>query len=306
MTAAIDEFLDHLAARGRSPHTITAYRGDLSAFVRWAAAAGLPEVAAELTPRDFRRYLAALHAAGRAPASVRRTVASLNGFYHFLIERELLVRNPLERLSTPKLISRLPRVLTIAQVQSFFAAFDQTMPVGQRDLAWAELLYAAGLRVSELCALDVDSVDLDDQHLRVIGKRDKERRVPFGDHAAAALRAYLQTGRPALLAAWGKPPQEPFALFLGLRGQRLSRARILQLLADYALRAGLGGRISPHVLRHTCATHLLDGNADLRFVQELLGHESLSTTQRYTHVSVQRLRGVYDRAHPRATEPELP
>ncbi|MBI5832674.1 MAG: tyrosine recombinase XerC [Armatimonadetes bacterium] len=301
MDEAIAEFVGNLSARGRSPHTVAAYRRDLEAFRRFALdeLRPVPASFAEVDHRQLRRYLAELHRQGKAPASVRRALSSLSALYSFQLERGYATQNPVTRLQAPKLPKRLPKVLSPDQLNAFFGAMDLTTPVGQRDRAWSELLYAAGLRVSECCGLDIGDVTFEDQHMKVLGKRDKERLVPFGDVAAAALKLYLSQGRPALIAEGGVPT-EPGALFLGQHGQRLSRSRMLQQMKLYARAAGLNADISPHVLRHSCATHLLDGNADLRIVQELLGHESLSTTQIYTHVSVQRLRSVYDRAHPRS------
>lgn len=301
MDEAIAEFVAHLVARGRSPHTVAAYRRDLEAFRRFALDSLRPVPAgfAQVDHKALRRYLAELHRQGKAPASVRRALSALSALYGFLLERGQVDQNPVTRLQAPKLPKRLPKVLNLDQVNAFFAAMDLSTPVGQRDRAWAELLYAAGLRVSECCGLNISDVDFEGQHVKVLGKRDKERIVPFGDIAAAALRLYLDSGRDELIAIGG-PPREPGALFLGLRGQRLSRSRVLAQMKVYARAAGLNADVSPHTLRHSCATHLLDHNADLRMVQELLGHESLSTTQLYTQVSVQRLRGVYDRAHPRS------
>lgn len=303
--AQIEAFVTHLLALGRSRHTVEAYRRDLAAFRRWLSDS-LP-----LVPTDFqavdhrllRRYLATFRAAGKAPATTRRALSSLSAVYVFLIERGEAQQNPVTRLSSPKLPKRLPVVVSPEGLARFFAAIDLTTAVGQRDRACVELLYAAGLRVSELCGLDLGAVDWDQQQLRVLGKRHKERVVPFGDVAAAALRLYLAEGRPALIAEGGAP-LEPGALFLGQRAQRLTRQGVLARVKAYARAAGLNADVSPHSLRHSCATHMLDHDADLRSVQELLGHASLSTTQIYTQVSAERLKRVYDRAHPRAQEPE--
>ncbi|MBI2299843.1 MAG: tyrosine recombinase [Armatimonadetes bacterium] len=298
-----EEYLAHLAAQGRSAHTIEAYRRDLGAFQRFAAEALQPAPASwdAVDHRQLRRYLAHLHSLGRAPASVRRALAALGSLYRFLLDRGRVQRNPVARLSAPKLARPLPMIVGADGLEAFFGTFDLTTPAGQRDRAWAELLYAGGLRVSELVGLDLGDVNLESQRLRVLGKRSKERQVPFGDVAAAALRLYLEQGRPEL----GKLVAEltdPKALFLGTRGQRLSRQRVLAIFKAACRDAGLNADLSPHTLRHSCATHLLDRDADLRVVQELLGHESLSTTQIYTHVSATRLRRVYDLAHPRAGE----
>lgn len=305
MDESLAEFIANLVARGRSRHTVAAYRSDLAAFRRWTQDSLQPPPTAwtQLDHRQLRRWLAELRRLGRAPATVRRALASLSAFYAFLIERGLAQQNPVTRLAAPKLAARLPQVLSPEQLERFFAAIDLSTAVGQRDRAWAELLYAAGLRVSELCGLDLGDLDLGEQRVKVLGKRDKERLAPFGDVAAAAFKLYLATGRPELIRLGGAP-REPGALFLGQRGQRLSRSRVLQQMKVYARAAGLNADVSPHTLRHSCATHLLDRSADLRTVQELLGHASLSTTQIYTHVSAARLRAVYDQAHPRAAAAE--
>ncbi len=293
-------YVAHLAAQGRSRHTVDAYRRDLTAFCSFATELGRGEAAwADLDHRFLRRWLARLVADGCAPTTIRRKLSALRGLYAFLIEQGRATQNPVTRLGSPKLPQRLPNVLSIPQIDALMATMDLATPVGQRDRAIFELLYAAGLRVSELVGLDLADCDFDRQQLRVLGKGRKERIVPFGDVAAAALRLYLQEGRPRLIAETGAP-REPGALFLGQRRQRLSRSRVLQRLKHYAAQAGLNADLSPHTLRHSCATHLLDGEADLRAVQELLGHASLSTTQIYTHVSIARLRKVYDQAHPRS------
>ena len=301
MDSQIAAFIAHLVALGRSRHTVDAYRRDLATFRRWATdtLAPPPGDFTQVDHRLLRRYLAGLRAAGRAPATIRRVLASLSRLYAFLIERGEAQQNPVTRLSAPKLPRRLPHVVSVEGLRRFFGTMDLATPEGQRDRAVAELLYAAGLRVSELCGLDLGDLDLEQQQARVLGKRNKQRIVPFGDVAAAALRLYLDHGRGELIALGGAPA-EPGALFLGRHGQRLTRQRVLQQVKHYARAAGLNADVSPHTLRHSCATHMLDHDADLRSVQELLGHASLSTTQLYTQVSAARLRAVYDRFHPRA------
>lgn len=296
----LEAYLTHLVAAGRSPHTVAAYRRDLTAFAAFCAELPAPPGAwGEIDHRLLRRWLARLHADGQAPASVRRALSSLGGLYRFLLARGEVAQNPVARLGAPKLPARLPKPMTVDDLDRLFAGFDLATPTGQRDRAWAELLYATGLRVSELVGLDLTDLDFEQQSLRALGKRRKERIVPFGDIAAAALRLYLDDGRPQLIRRAAELA-EPGALFLGLRGQRLSRSRVLQIFKAACRDAGLSRDLSPHTLRHSCATHLLDRDADLRSVQELLGHASLSTTQIYTQVSAARLRRVYDRAHPRA------
>lgn len=300
MRAHAEEYIRHVAARGLSAHTVAAYQRDLDAFLRFAAEQLQPTPTRwdEVDHRQLRRYLAYLRGEHRAAATIRRVMVSLSGIYQYLLQRGEVTQNPVTRLQTPKLTHPLPKILRQSEIERFFALFDLTTPAGRRDRAWAELLYATGLRASEVSGLNLDSIDLTEQQATALGKGGKPRVVPFGDVAAAALKLYLAQGRPELARL--AELRDPKALFIGTRGQRLSRQRILQIFKRTCREAGLNADLSPHSLRHSCATHLLDRDADLRTVQELLGHASLSTTQIYTHVSSARLRKVYDRAHPRA------
>ncbi|MDR7421313.1 MAG: tyrosine recombinase [Armatimonadota bacterium] len=284
-------FLDVLEAEvGASPHTLTAYRRDVEAFRRFLAAQGVRGWDA-VTPAVARRYLASLH--GRyARGSVARRLAALRTFYRFLRREGRVAHSPLRLLSAPRRGRRLPAALPHDAVAALLGAPPLDRPAGLRDRAILELLYAAGLRVSELIALRLAQVSDDEIHVR--GKGGRDRTVLIGAQAQAALRRYLHEGRPRLARGDGD------ALFLNARGRPLS-ARAVQLLVDRWVRAAaVQVRTTPHVLRHTFATHLLDGGADLRAVQELLGHASLATTQIYTHVSRERLKRVYAQAHPRA------
>lgn len=303
MTEALEGYLSHLVGQGRSPHTVAAYRRDVTAFIAFCQTPPRTIAAwSEVDHRVIRGWIAELRRTGQAAATIARKHSSLRGFFDHLKARGVVLQNPAERVETPKQPHRLPTILSPAQLDRLFCAMDLNLPTGCRDRAWAELLYGAGLRVSEVVALDLDDLDTGAQQVQVMGKGRKERRVPYGEVAAAALRLYLDGGRQAIIADQGLPP-EPRALFLGKQSKRLHRVRIDQLLQSYCLQAGVPV-VSAHALRHSYATHLLDGGADLRCVQELLGHASLRTTQIYTHVSMARLRAAYDQAHPRARKHE--
>jgi integrase/recombinase XerD len=305
---AVRRYLDYLAVeRGLAANTLAAYRRDLERYLRWLAAAGVADPALA-DPDQLVAYLGALRsgAAGVAyrASSVARGLASVRGFHRFLVAEELAGSDPSRRLGSPKVPATLPKPLTVDEVARLLdvvGADAAGLPDrlararASRDHALLELLYAAGLRVSEATAVDIDELDLDDATVRVLGKGGRERLVPVGRSARAALRAWLDGGRPALARAGSGP-----ALFLNTRGGRITRQGAWKLLRHHADRVGLADKVSPHVLRHSFATHLLAGGADIRSVQELLGHASLATTQVYTRVSPEHLRAVYDRAHPRA------
>jgi tyrosine recombinase XerC len=292
---AIASFVRHLRLeRDRSPATVSAYRRDVTQFVAFCAAFGVePE---EVTRTVIRRFLARLDEGGYARSSVARKTSSLRVFFAFLARRGEVDDDPARYLSSPKVGQRLPRVLRPDQVTALLDAADDGSRVGRRDRALIELLYGAGARVAEACTLDLDAVDLPQRQVRLHGKGRKERIVPLGEPAVDALRRYLDEGRPWLLdAERGASP----ALLLNQRGRRLGARDARTVVGRAAAGAGLG-RVTPHTLRHSYATHLLEGGADLRAVQELLGHASLATTQRYTHLSRGRLAEIYATAHPRA------
>jgi integrase/recombinase XerD len=295
---AISDFLTYLRVeRGLSPATIRAYRGDLDDF---AAARGS---AADWhrTPDVAVRYLAARtrrgrpHDPGLAPTSLRRRAASIRGFYRFAFGEGLITVDVAQHIDLPRQPRLLPETLTVEEVERLLEAAPDL-----RARALLELLYAAGLRISEALGLDVEMLSVDGGFVRVIGKGDRERLVPVGDVALDWLARWLADGRPALLAIGHASPEGGGPLFLGDRGRRLARQQAFALVKAAARAAGLGDRVSPHTLRHSFATHLLEGGADLRIVQELLGHASISTTQLYTHLTGERVREVYARAHPRA------
>jgi integrase/recombinase XerD len=298
---AVRRYLDHLAVeRGLAANTLAAYRRDLNRYVRWLAAAGVADPAA--ADEDLLvAYLGALRSGTTSAghpyraSSIARGLASVRGFHRFLVREQLAGSDPSRQLGAPKVPLSLPKALTVEEVEALLGAVAGDEPQALRDRALLELLYAAGLRVSEATALDVDDVDLDDGLVRAFGKGARERLVPVGRSARAATQAWLVRGRPAL----ARPRSGP-ALFLNLRGSRLTRQGCWKLLRHHAARAGLAAKVSPHVLRHSFATHLLAGGADIRVVQELLGHASLATTQVYTKLSQERLLEVYLSAHPRA------
>jgi integrase/recombinase XerD len=295
---AIDDYLAYLRVeRGLSPATIRAYRGDL---VDFASARGSAREWA-VGPEAAHRYLAARTRRGRprdaglAPTSLRRRAASIRGFYRFAFGEGLIGVDVAAHIDLPRQPRLLPETLTIAEVEALLEAAPDL-----RARALVELLYAAGLRVSEALGLDREDLSTDGGFVRVIGKGDKERLVPVGDIALDWLARWMAEERPALLALHHVTPERGGPLFLGDRGRRLARQQAFATIRGAARRAGLSDSVSPHTLRHSFATHLLEGGADLRIVQELLGHASISTTQLYTHLTGERVREVYARAHPRA------
>jgi integrase/recombinase XerC len=298
--AILEEFDEYLALeRGRSEHTRRAYLGDLRSLFDFVGDRAPEAGIAGLTLPILRSWLSALAATGVARTTLARRTSAVKTFTAWATRRGLIASDPAARLQVPKSRRTLPAVLRQDQALDAMAAAksgaQQGDPLALRDQLIVELLYASGIRVSELCGLDIDDVDMSRRLLRVLGKGNKQRTVPFGAPALAALDAWLSDGHPALATAASGP-----ALLLGARGRRLdprqARTVVHQTIAAVAGAPDIG----PHGLRHSAATHLLEGGADLRVVQELLGHSSLATTQLYTHVTVARLRAVHDQAHPRA------
>jgi integrase/recombinase XerD len=297
---AIAAYLDYLRVeRGLAAATLRAYAADLRDY---ADARGTTAAWAD-GPEAALRYLAARTRRGRrndpglAPTSLRRRAASIRGFYRFAFGEGLIPVDVAAHLDLPRMPRLLPDTLTVAEVGRLL---DAAAAAGPREGALLELLYAAGLRISEALRLDLEDVSLDGQFVRVIGKGDRERLVPIGEVAIAAIRAWLDGARAGLLAAHHVAPLRGGPVFLGDRGSRLARQQAWATVRRAATQAGITAHVSPHTLRHSFATHLLEGGADLRIVQELLGHASISTTQLYTHVTGERIREVYARAHPRA------
>ncbi|HWB70220.1 MAG TPA: tyrosine recombinase XerC [Solirubrobacterales bacterium] len=282
-----------LRTRGCAERTRRAYATDLAQLAEWAGASDLaPD---QLRHRDVRRFGAWLSSAGSAPATVARKLAATRGLFDFLVRTEKVGQNPADLVSSPKRGEYLPRVLSGEQMRSLLESVPARTPLQLRDRAMLELAYSCGLRCEEIVNLDVGALDYETEQLRVLGKGSKERLLPVGEPAQRALRAYAERARHAL----ADDPSEP-ALFLSKSGRRLSNSDVTRRLGLWAREASLAAGVSPHVLRHSFATHLLEGGADLRTIQELLGHSSISTTQVYTRVDGARLRETYAATHPRA------
>jgi integrase/recombinase XerD len=291
---SIDAYLDHLRIERRlSPKTVESYSHDLVLLDRFAL--GSERTVEQLERADLERFVRDLMSTGMSPRSVARIVACVRGFYRFLAVDRRLSSNPSEDLRAPRAWPALPKCLGLDEVDRLLAQPDVTVPLGVRDRALIEVLYATGMRVSELVSLRQADLNLEAGYLVCIGKGNKQRLIPIGDTATDWVRRYQREARPTLLRKGASP-----RLFLNARGGALSRVGFWKILKGHARRAGLPRDVSPHVLRHSFATHLLDRGADLRAIQMMLGHADLSTTQIYTHVLETRLRAVYDRFHPRA------
>ena len=291
--AALIAFARDQDRRGAAAATKRAYARDLRELAEWACERGSEP--GELRYRDLRGFAAALSGRGLAKSSIGRKLAAVRSFHEGLVRTGAAEANPAELLPTPKREQRLPRALGRADVASLLDRIPARTPLEVRDRAMFELAYSCGLRADEIVRCDIGSIDFEGESLRVHGKGSKERLAPVGEPAQKALRRYLETARPALLER-----REEEALFLSRRGRRLSTSDVRRRLQKWVAELAMAGRVSPHALRHSFATHLLEGGADLRSIQELLGHSSLSTTQIYTRVEPSRLRQEYARAHPRA------
>ncbi|MEW6573038.1 MAG: tyrosine recombinase XerC [Bacillota bacterium] len=299
----LDRFLIFLQTERRaSARTVEEYQKDIFGGIDFfAGVLGVPDEVLKphlITPALLRRYLAHLTGRGLSRNSLLRKISAWRSFLRFLCREGVLKDNPLRGVSSPRREKRLPQVLYQGEAMRLMEAPGASDPLRMRDRAILEVLYASGIRVSELVGLDIGDVDLHGGYIRVLGKGFKERVVPIGDHAVKALKAYLRKGRPQLVKEHGGGFEG--ALFLNKSGGRLSARGTRNVIKACAAKAGIQGRVSPHTLRHTFATHLLDGGADLRAVQEFLGHARLSTTQVYTHLSKERLKRVYNKTHPRA------
>lgn len=292
--ALVDGFLSHLAVeRGFSPNTLDAYSRDLLGFLEFLEGTGVASLD-QVRPAHVQFYLVALHEKGLSSRSVARHLAALRSFFRHLVREKALATNPTTSVPSPRLGRPLPKAMSRAEVEALLRAVQGEGPLRLRDQAMLELLYGTGVRVSELVGLNVGQVALATGVLLVRGKGDKERVVPMGEYAIRALRAYMEKARPALCQA-----RVTQALFLNRSGRRISRQGVWKMLKGCAQRAGLSRTVSPHMLRHSFATHLLEGGADLRAIQELLGHSDISTTQIYTHVARARLKEIHRRYHPR-------
>ncbi len=302
MRALIDRYLEHLEdERLLSAHTLRAYGSDLERFLEFLGRDFLNTDSQRIRPQDVdslavRSFIAALAREGVGKRSQARGLSALRGLFRFACREGILESNPAASVRSPKQPSRLPRHLRPGEIETLLDAARGEDPLRRRDLALLELLYASGLRVGELTGLDWGDLDLDARTVRVLGKGGKERMVPFGKPAAAALQRWLEVWEKIRRST--SATEEP--VFLNFRGGRLSARSVRRILDRYVESAALAAGIHPHTLRHTFATHLLEGGADLRTIQELLGHSSLSTTQRYTHIEIDRLLQVYRESHPRA------
>ncbi|MFA6170029.1 MAG: tyrosine recombinase XerC [Candidatus Margulisiibacteriota bacterium] len=284
----IDFYTNHLKTeRNYSPHTISNYRRDLFFLTGFFKERKVNRLSA-------REYLVQLEKNGFSKRSIARKLSAARSFFRFLMREKMAEVNPFDNLLTPKIPKKLPNFLYPEELARLLKA-PKSDPLGRRDLAILEILYSSGIRVTELAGLNLNELDLTEGEIRVFGKGSKERIVLFGSHAVTAVKDYLRTARPELLTG-----QKSAAVFIGRRGTRLTTRQIERLIKNYAKKSGIVKKVTPHTLRHSFATHLLDGGADLRMVQELLGHVSLSTTQVYTHVTKERLKKVYESSHPRA------
>jgi len=290
---ALADFDRDLRARGSAERTRRAYAVDLGQFAAWAGELGLDP--GDVRYRDVRRYAAGLSSEGAAAATVARKLAAIRSLYGFLVRTERAGQNPAELVSSPKRAEKLPKVLSGEQMRTLLERIPAGTPLELRDRAMLELAYSCGLRCEEIVNLDSGSIDFETEQVRVLGKGMKERVLPIGEPAQRALRDYLDRGRHALTA-----DRREQALFLSKSGRRLSSSDVTRRLGVWVQLMSNVGRVSPHALRHSFATHLLEGGADLRTIQELLGHSSISTTQVYTKVDAARLRDTYAASHPRA------
>ncbi len=292
----VKDFLHFLLVeKGLSDNTISAYRRDLIHYTDYMEK--VEQVAPELIQRiHILHFLEQLKEQGKSPKTIARHISTIRSFHHFLIQDRICTHDPTNHIETPKSGRTLPKVLNMEETEALLAAPDVSNPLGLRDKAMLELMYASGLRVSELTSLNKEDVHLTMGFVRCTGKGDKERIIPAGRHALEAIEHYLQTGRPKLVSK----KRNDHALFLNHYGQRLTRQGFWKIIKALAKKATIEKELTPHTIRHSFATHLLENGADLRAVQEMLGHADISTTQIYTHVTKTRLKDVYSQFHPRA------
>lgn len=295
MALLVEDFLLYLATeKGLSVNYQLSTQRSLESFYHWLAQARQITTPQDVTPAHITDYLSHRKKAGLAAASIKLEAVALRIFFRFLLARHQLRDNPTENLPIPRIERYLPETLNAPQVQRLLESIDETAPFGLRDRAMVELLYASGLRVSELCNARLETLFLEDGFIRVHGKGAKTRIVPVGSKARESIERYLAQERPTLVSK-----RSGAEIFLSVRGKKLSPQRVWQLMKKYAARAGLEENIYPHLLRHSFATHLLSGGADLRIIQEMLGHADIATTQIYTHVDSSRLKAVHKKFHPR-------
>lgn len=295
MEILIDHFMHFLSVeKGLAANTLESYQRDLFAYTDFLKSEGVTDIAASNRSHII-SYLVILQKKGRATATLSRNLASIRAFYQFLVRDRHLEHDPSVHLETPKIEKRLPKVLSLEEVEKLLEGPDLGQPGGVRDKAMLELMYATGIRVSELVQLNMGDINLEMGFLKCMGKGSKERMIPLGKVAISVIRQYFETARSRLLKVGGES-----ALFVNHLGKRMTRQGFWKIIKKYALQSGITAEITPHTLRHSFATHLLENGADLRSVQEMLGHADISTTQIYTHVTRSRIKDVYAKTHPRA------
>ncbi len=295
MANYVEEFIHYLAVeRGLAQNTLESYGRDLQQFHLYLKNNNL-ELIRDSSRNIILNYLNALQAKGRAVSTISRNLAAIKSFYQYLVRQRYLEKDPAANLESPKLEKKLPKILTVGEVEELLKQPNNFMPGGIRDKAMLELLYATGIRVSELISLNSADINLDMGYIKCYGRGSKERVVPLGSIAAKCVQEYINKGRPKLVRTYDET-----ALFVNHHGNRLTRQGFWKIIKKYAQEANITKDITPHTLRHSFATHLLENGADLRSVQEMLGHADISTTQIYTHITKNRLKEVYDKAHPRA------
>ena len=295
MESLIQEFIDYLGhEKGLATNTLESYGRDLRQYHGFLSGKST-QTLEDASQATIVAYLMHLRKQGKATATIARRLAALKAFYQFLVKENYVTQDPTDDLASPKLERKLPKVLTVQEVERLLTQPDYSTPAGKRDKAMLELLYATGMRVSELVNLNIDNVDLQEGFIRCVGKGSKERIVPMGQIAILAVKDYSENARLKLIA----DPKE-LAVFVNHHGKRLTRQGFWKIVKKYAVQAKIRKEITPHTLRHSFATHLLENGADIRSVQEMLGHADISTTQIYTHVTKERLKDVYAKSHPRA------
>ncbi|MCM3089086.1 site-specific tyrosine recombinase XerD [Bhargavaea ginsengi] len=294
---ALNDYLHFLRVeRQLADNTIGSYKRDLLGYIRHLEKVEQPGSLDSVSRPDILRYLQVLEESGKSPRTISRHISSIRSFHQFLVRERITSADPTIQLDLPKLEMKLPRVLSVGEVDSLIAAPDRSKPAGVRDRAMLEMLYGTGMRVSECIGINTGDVHLSMGFARVFGKGGKERIVPLGRTAVDAITEYIGQARPSML----KGDRAQDALFVNARGGRLTRQGVWKLLNQHARKAGITKELTPHILRHSFATHLVENGADLRAIQEMLGHADISTTQIYTHVSKNRLKDVYSKFHPRA------
>ncbi len=295
MDSYVNSFINYLAVeRGLAPNTLESYGRDLRQFQSYLQSSDM-DMVKDSDRTIIMGYLQSLQGKGRAVSTISRNLAAIKSFYQYLLREHYVEKDPAATLEAPKLEKKLPKILTIKEVEELLRQPNSFLPAGMRDKAMLELLYATGIRVSELISLNISDVNLDMGYIKCFGTGAKERIVPLGSIAAKAVQEYIQKGRLKLVRSYEEP-----ALFVNHHGKRLTRQGFWKIIKKYAQEAHILKDITPHTLRHSFATHLLENGADLRSVQEMLGHADISTTQIYTHVTKNHLKEVYDKTHPRA------